>query len=196
MQRDHDHNVYLEWLYLEADGGLAGADRAQLQRHLLSCAECRHEQERLPVLFDLLSSDRVEVREGFTEQVMSSLPPAGWEARHPRAWVSAAAVLAVLIGFSALLVGTSGGQIEGVGAVVAIAELFRSTITAGSGLLAASWQGLGMAVGEIAGGSPMQTAVFALFVLGVNVLFFRLLMRSWRRPLPDRAGRSSKPRSD
>lgn len=195
MQHDQDHNQYLEWLYLEADGGLAGPDRARLQHHLLSCAECRREREQLPALFDLLASDRVEVREGFADQVMSSLPPAGWEARYPRAWISAAAVLAVLIGFSALLVGTSGGQLEGVGAVLAIVELFRSTITAGSGLLAASWQGLGMAVGEIAGGSPLQTAVFALFVLGVNVLFARLLLRSWRRPLPDRAGRASK-RSD
>ncbi len=192
MQHDQDHNVYLEWLYLEADGGLAGSDRALLQRHLLSCAECRREREQLPALFDLLSSGRVEVREDFADRVMSSLPPAGWEARHPRTWTAAAAVLAVLIGLSALLVGLSGGELEGVGAVVAIAELFRSTITAGSGLLAASWHGLGMAIGEVVVGSPVQTGVFALFVLGVNVLFVRLLMRSWRRPVAERLGRDSK----
>lgn len=186
MQHEPEHNVYLEWLYLEADGELSGPERARLDRHLVSCAECRRVRDELPALFDLLDSDRVEVRPGFTDEVMSALPPAGWEARHPRAWVSAAAVLVALIGLSALLVGTSGGQMEGVGVVVAIAELFRSTMTAGAGLLTASWQGLGMAMGEIAGASPAQMGVFALFVLGVNVLFVRLLLRSWRKPLPER----------
>lgn len=180
MPRDPDHNVFLEWLYLEADGGLTTSERAQLHRHLLSCARCRREREELPALFDLMSSDRVAVREDFTEQVMSSLPPAGWQARNPRSWVAAAVVMVLLSGASALLIGAGAGEIPGGGALVAIAELFRSTVTAGAGLLAASWQGLGMAVGEAVGGSPVQTIVFALFVLAVDILFLRLLMRSWK----------------
>ncbi len=180
MARDTDHNVYLEWLYLEADGGLSTAERAQLHRHLLSCARCRREKEELPALFELLASDRVEVREGFTEEVMSSLPAAAWEARYPRSWIAAVSILVVLSGLSAILVGAGAGELPGAGALVAIAELLRSTVTAGAGLLAASWQGLGMAVGEIIGTSPVQTAVFALFVLGVDILFLRFLIRSWK----------------
>lgn len=181
MPRDPDHNVFLEWLYLEADGGLTTAERARLHRHLLSCVRCRREKERLPALFELLAAGRVETREGFTERVMASLPAAGWEARQPRSWVAAALILAALTGLSALLVGSGGAAaLPGAGALVAIVELFRSTVAAGAGLLAASWQGLGMAVGELIGGSPVETAVFALFVLFVDVLFLRFLMRSWR----------------
>ncbi len=193
QQRDPDHNQYLEWLYLEADGELAAAERAQLQHHLLSCAECRREQEELPALFDLLSSDEIEVREGFTDEVMSSLPAAGWEARHPRAWVAAAALLVALVGISTLLVTLSGAEPQGLGALVAIGELFGSAVTAGAGLLTASWQGLGMAAGEVVGGSVAQTIAFTLFVLGVNVLFVRLLLRSWKREAAtERVGKSSK----
>lgn len=180
MPRDPDHNVFLEWLYLEADGGLSTAERAQLHRHLLSCARCRREKQELPALFELLASDRVEVDEEFTARVMSSLPPAGWEARHPRSWISAVVILVLLSGLSALLVGAGAGELPGAGVLVAIAELFRSTVTAGAGLLAASWQGLGAAVGAVIGGSPVQALVFALFVLGVDILFIRFLMRSWK----------------
>ncbi len=179
MPRETDHNVFLEWLYLEADGGLSTAERAQLHRHLLSCARCRREKEELPALFELLASDRVEVRDGFTEKVMSALPAAGWEARHPRSWIVAAALIAALGGLSAILVGAGAGDLPGSGALVAIAELFRSTVSAGAGLLGASWQGLGMAVGQIVGGSATQAIVFGLFVVAVDVLFLRFLIRSW-----------------
>ncbi len=179
MSRDRDHNVFQEWLYLEADGGLTTAERAQLHRHLLSCSRCRREKEELPALFEMLSSDRVEVREGFTEAVMSSLPAAGWESRHPRSWIAAAAILIGLIGLSAMLVGTGGAELPGAGPLLAIAELFRSAATAGAGLLTASWQGLGMAVGESLGGSPLPMIVFAIFVLALDVLFVRFLLRSW-----------------
>ncbi len=188
MPRDPDHSVYREWLYLEADGGLTTPERARLHRHLLSCARCRREKEQLPALFELLAGSRVEAREDLVERVMSSLPPAGWEARHPRSWIVAALLLAAVSGLSALMVGGGAGQLPGASALVSIAELFRSTIAAGAGLLAASWQGLGMAVGELIGRSPVETIVFALFVLGVDVLFLRFLVRSWRT---ERVGRGA-----
>lgn len=176
-----DHTVYEEWLYLEQDGGLSVAERAELHRHLLSCSRCRREGARIPALFDFLSDERVEVRQGFSDEVMASLPPAGWEARNPRAWVAAAVLLAMLGVASALLVGF-GGEMPGTGVFGAMAELFISTVTAGAGLLSASWQGIGMAVREAVGGSPVQTLVFTLFVVGIDVIFLRALMRSWRRP--------------
>jgi anti-sigma factor RsiW len=176
-----NHSTYEEWLYLEADGGLSTAERAQLHRHLLSCSRCRRESEQVPALFEFLSSGQVEVREGFSDEVMAALPAAGWEARNPRSWVVAAVLLIALGGLSALLVG-AGGEMQGTGVVGAIAELFLTTVTAGAGLLSASWQGIGMAVSEAIGGSALQTLVFTIFVVGVDVLFLRSLIRSWRRP--------------
>ena len=78
------------------------------------------------------------------------------------------------------VVGMGSEAAPGGGVFAAILDLFASTMMAGAGLLAASWQGLGMAVGEITGGSAVQTGVFALLVLGVDVLFLRFLVRSWR----------------
>lgn len=185
MPEATDHNLYTEWIYLDADGGLEPAERAQLDRHLLSCAECRREKDELPALFDLLSSDRVPLADDFTDRVMSSLPAAGWEARHPRSWVAAAIALVVLVGLSAGLVVSSSAPAAG--PLAAVIDLFAAAATAGAGLLAASWQGLGMAVGELVGGSALQTGVFALFVLCLDVLFVRFLMRSWRREAPARS---------
>lgn len=177
-----DHSIYEEWLYLEADGGLSTSERAQLHRHLLSCSRCRRESDQVPALFEFLASGQVEVREGFDQQVMAALPAAGWEARNPRSWVVAVALLVTLGALSALLVGAGGGEMQGSGMVGAVAELFLSAVTAGAGLLTASWQGIGMAVSEAIGGSPMQMLIFTIFVVGVDVLFLRSLIRSWRRP--------------
>ena len=108
--------------------------RAQLERHLLSCDECRQEREQLPALFDLLATSRVDPAPDFTDRVMSSLPPAGWEARHPRAWVAAAMVLVVLGALSAALAGIGAGTGQTAGPVTAIFDLFASAMTAGAGL--------------------------------------------------------------
>lgn len=195
MSRDIEHAVYEEWLHLEPDGGLTTAERARLHRHLLSCAECRRESEELPELFGLLDGSKVPVEEGFGERVMSALPAAGWQARRPRSWSVAAALLVALLGLSATLVSIDGaGGVESAlpigGALLAIVELFRSTLLAGAGLSTASWQGLGMAVGELLHGSPVNTAVFALFVLGIDFLFIRLLMRTARARAHDGAAAS------
>ena len=192
MRQDMDHNTYLEWVYLDADGGLGPAERSRLQRHLLTCAECRREREALPALFDLLESERMAPDDAFVDRVMSSLPPTAWEARHPRGLIAASVALVLLVGGVSLLAALGSTQAPGAGPLMAVIDLFGSAVLAGAGLLGASWQGLGMVAGELLGGSATGIAVFTLFVLGIDFLFLRLLMRSWKlRTVAARAERGS-----
>ena len=62
-----------------------------------------------------------------------------------------------------------------------------TTAVAGAGLLTASWQGLGLALGEIFGGSKLTLAVFAVFVAGVDFLFVRYLLRQPSKALARKA---------
>ena len=59
-----DHNIYEEWLYLEADGGLSTAERAQLHRHLLSCSRCRKESREVPAVPRVRPVPRARVARG------------------------------------------------------------------------------------------------------------------------------------
>ena len=68
-----------------------------------------------------------------------------------------------------------------IGTLTAIAELLRSAALAGTGLLAASWSGVGLALGDLLSRSPVGFAAFGLFVLGVDFLFLRYLWRVSRR---------------
>ena len=74
-----------------------------------------------------------------------------------------------------------------------MAELFGSAALAGAGLLAASWSGVGLALGEILSRSTMGLVAFGVFVLGIDCLFLRYLWRLSRREalVP---GRPSHPR--
>ncbi len=131
--------------------------------------------------------------------MLSALPPTGWESRYPRAWAGALVLLALLAAATTVVVALGSGDPSGRlplgAAAVALAELFRSALLAGAGLLSASWQGLGMAIWEALGGSKLSFALFAVLVLGVDLLFLRFLSRSWRAeptgsPSAERSGRS------
>ena len=66
-------------------------------------------------------------------------------------------------------------------------ELFRSAAVAGSGLLTASWTGVGLVVERSLEESSGGFIAFALLVVGLDLLFLRLLARSLRgRPAPER----------
>ena len=178
-----EHATLKEWLHLAADGGLSPRERMALQRHLPSCAECRREAAELERMDALLESSAVPVRPGFAAEVMAGLPAAGWENRTPGSWRVAAALAAVLVlvsgvlGFGAL----SGPAPRGVG--WALFDLLRSALAAGSGLLAASWNGLGLAVSALFAGSKVAFAAFVVVVVGVDLLFLRLLARRRVRAL-------------
>ena len=72
---------------------------------------------------------------------------------------------------------------------VAVFDLFRSSLVAGAGLLDASWRGLGLALGRLFDGSWLNLVAFGVFVLGVDALFLRLLLKTRRRVRQTAAGR-------
>jgi anti-sigma factor RsiW len=173
-----------EWLL--ADGGeLEPAAAARLERHLAACPECRAERAGLAALDALVSRCRLAVRPDFRDQVMAALPVVGWEARHPRTWTFPAAVIFLLAGVATALLGSGAAPLDpsaasGWDALVAVAGLFHAAVLAGSGLLAASWRGVGMVFDSAL--SPATFWGFALFVLCLNLLLISLLRR--RRELP------------
>lgn len=187
-----------EWLDLEAPSGQTAP--SAVRRHLEQCSECRAERETLTRLHRALSESRAAVRPDFRAQVMRSLPAAPWEGRAPRSWRLPLAAFAVLGGTAAALAGLSGAQLDpGVPfltALAALAGLFQSSLVAGAGLTAASWSGVGAALGEFLGGSKLNLAAFVVVVAGIDVLLVSLLRRHRSAPVtvrpdsfPDPTGR-------
>jgi anti-sigma factor RsiW len=171
-----DHNTYREWLNLDVDGALGEEHRAQLTEHLATCAACRAEREKLLAFAGLLQKNRVAVRADFREQVLSSLPTAGWESRSPRTWAFPAAVFVLLAGIAASVMGSRGPHSSLLSALAAVSGMFRASAVAGAGLLAASWKGLGMAFAAVLS-SPMSLGAFALVVVCLNLLLVSLLRK-------------------
>jgi hypothetical protein len=130
-----------------------------------------------------LQRDVIPLREGFRAEVLSALPAAPWAAtRRQRSHGSyrwAAALLVALAGFSALLFTVAGAGASPGGplsAVAAVADLLVVSLVAGAGLLAASWSGVGMAVGEVLSASP-GTLVGAALLLSFLILLLYTLVR-------------------
>ena len=182
--KNTDHSAYREWLYLELDGALNPLQRKDLRDHLAVCFECRREQGELIALDEMLIASRIAVRSDFTEDVMSALPPAAWQARSPRSWGAAVAVLVMLLVGAAALVTTAGQGLTSISTVATllatVADLFRSSIVVGAGLLGASWKGLGLAMQEILSGSIWNLLAVGALVLAVNMLLIGLLRRRYR----------------
>ncbi len=181
-----DRETLREWLYREQEGDLAPAEAAELAAALARDPGLAREREELGHLSRLLASESLPVRPGFRHQVMSALPPAGWEAQHPRSWWLAASLFLILAGAGAALVGLGSGRLAGEGAlfsaVAALTDLFRSAALAGAGLLAASWKGLGLTLGHVADGSRLTAAALGFGVLCLNLLFLALWRGARRAP--------------
>ncbi len=133
----------------------------------------------------LLAESRIAVRPDFRTAVMSALPPAGWESRHPRTWSFPLAACFLLATFaaSAVVFFLGGGSAQGagagsslLGAAVAIGNLLQAAVLAGAGLLTATWKGFGLAIGE-ALSTPLRMILFGVVVLGLNLLLVSLLRR-------------------
>lgn len=178
--RRPDHNIYRDWLNMDAEGELSPAQRAELEEHLASCASCRAEREDLLALDGLLRKHSVAVRPDFKDAVLSSLPTAGWESRHPKTWSFPAAVFLLLAGIAAALFGSAqlgtAGSGSGSSVLLAVAGLVRATVQAGAGLLAASWKGVGLVIGEVIA-SPVSLAALAVLVICLNLILISMLRR-------------------
>jgi anti-sigma factor RsiW len=175
-----DHNTYREWLTLDADGMLDGGERALLDDHLASCADCRKERDENLALDALLQRSALPVRADFRESVMSALPTAGWEARSPRAWRFTAAVIVLLGALAAALMSAgSAPASSGLGTLAAVGGMLQAAVVAGAGLLGASWKGLGMVIDKVIA-SPVSLGAFGFLVLCLNLFLVSLIRR--KRP--------------
>ena len=134
----------------------------------------------------LLTSSRVEVDPALKGRVLAALPPAAWESRKPASW-SVAAVLLALIGGASVALAALGGASPIAGTILGLVDMLRSATLTGAGLLTASWQGVGMAIQDSLGASPLALAAFGIVVAGLDVLFLRFLLRASRSPAPARA---------
>lgn len=170
---------------VRAEGALSATERARLEEHLAGCADCRQERASLRLVHTRLAASVVQPREGFTGEVMRALVPAPWEARAVVVWRWPFAMLLVLGGLAAILLGGAVAELEpragSFDAFVALARLLESAALAGAGLLGASWQGLGSGLAEWLAASKTHLATAGLFVLALNLLFLRLLRPSSRK---------------
>jgi len=178
------HADYLELVYLEIDGELSQRETRELNEHASSCLECRAIRREMPFLNSVLDEIKIDAHPDFARRVVENLPPAAWEMRRPSSWRVAAIAFLGLFGAAYALTFQSeslGEALPWIGTLAAMAELFRSAALAGAGLLAASWSGVGLALGEILSRSTMGIVAFGVFVLGIDCLFLRYLWRLSRR---------------
>lgn len=135
-------------------------------------------------LHRVLREDRVAVREGFQQRVMAALPEPAWRtsrARSARLYPAlVAALLACTVGATFLLSGLADQPLAGTG--LALADFFQTTLLAGSGLLGATWVGLGFGLEKLFASSGVSLFAFGAAVLFLNLLFFSLLRRRGAAP--------------
>jgi len=177
-----EHDRYREWLTLEPASRAAATldERRRLEQHLSVCSECRTERGQLARMDSLLEEARLDVRQGFRQDVMRSLPAGGWEGRSPRSWRLPVAVMLLLGAASALLFGLySAETVPGMplaGALTAIAEAVTTGLLAGSGMLWASWRGVGLVLDTLF--NPSATIALVVLVFCLDVLVLALVARS------------------
>jgi anti-sigma factor RsiW len=174
-----EHERWEEWVDLAADGGLGVAERQELDRHLAACAACRAALADAEAVLARLAAARVDVRPGFAREVLAAVEPAPWEARTLRAWRLPLALLALVGGASAAILGFGAAELTpgggSGGALAVLVDLLRAAFVAGSGLAAASWQGLGSAIGAWLGASAVNWLAAIALAGGANYFLWRLV---------------------
>ncbi len=154
-----------EWLDAAAEDGAAGAEEAGWA-----------------ALHRALREDRIAVRDGFQQRVMAALPEPAWQRSRSRGIYPAlvAALLVSTLGATFLLSGLADQPLAGTG--LAIADFASTTLLAGSGLLFATWVGLGFGLEELFARSGGSLVAFGIGVLFLNLLFVSLLRRRSAAP--------------
>ena len=172
-----------EWMDLDVDGALDAPQKAQLTERLRADSELADERGSLESLHQLLAESRIAVEPGFQARVMAALPHPAWRRstadRGIPAWgAPLAAMLVFALGAAWLLAG-SGLLTAGVvgGTAVALLDLASTSVLAGSGLLFATWQGLGWGLGEVLGDSILNLVAFGTLVVCLNLLLVSMLRR-------------------
>ncbi|HSM13332.1 MAG TPA: zf-HC2 domain-containing protein [Thermoanaerobaculia bacterium] len=188
-----EHEKYRQWLDLEVDGSLEPAESGRLAAHLEACAACRDERDRLVALAERMRSARIAVRPGFSAEVMAALGSAPWEARPAHPWrvpVALAAALAAVAALAWNLAGASSAASGGAwAALAALGDLVRTGLLAASGLALATWAGVGSAVAEWLGASPLRWLAAVGAVVGFNYVALRLIRSRSAVRVPERGRR-------
>ena len=176
MREAHDNQ--LAELDLWVDGALSESEAIALGQRLEHDRDLQVERHRLEALREALVQQRVEPPDGFADAVMARLPQR--HRRTVRPWaLAAAATLAVGLGAAGMLRwGLRGAAGDGALApLLTVGDFFATVLLAGSGLLAASWRGVGQLVAGWLGESPVNLVVGVVLVVGVNLLLVSLLRR-------------------
>lgn len=184
-----------EWLDAAGELCLDESGAARLAAELASDARLAADAAGWNALHRALREDRIEVRAGFEQRVMAALPEPAWRTSRSRSWgaypVLVAALLACTVGATFLLSGLADQPLAGTG--LALADFFQTTLLAGSGLLGATWVGLGLGLEELFASSGASLLAFGVAVLFLNLLFLSLLRRRGAAPA---AARASAPEDD
>ena len=215
MTRTDDTSLF-EWIDAAAEGTLADADRARLERALDARPELATERtiahrlhrllatDRIPVregfarrvaaeitaltrLDHLLATDRIPVREGFAQRVRSAIER-DTSAANRAAWHVPVALAAGLLVAATFLMSAGGGVAGSLGTFAAVADFFQTATLTGAGLLGATWQGITIAFDEMLVGSRSSIVALIVGVVCLDLLFVRMLRR---RPRAAAIGRDT-----
>jgi hypothetical protein len=172
-----EHATVRDLLNLELDGCLSAEQQAHLDAHLAGCPQCRADRDQLRALAGLLQRSALPVQPEFRQRVMASLPAAGWESRHPRAWSFPAAVFAALLAAGAALLGAGSARWgSAYGVLAALGGLLRAALAAGIGVTTVSWRWFELFVQQLLA-SPASLAMFGVFVVCLNLVLLSLIRR-------------------
>ena len=172
--------VRQQWLDALADGSLIEAmtedERLRFAAEVGNDPRLEADRQCWEALHRILREDRIPVRDGFAEKVLTALPEPAWQPSSTRFYPGlVAALLICTIGATYLLAGLADQPLAGTG--LALADFLQTTLLAGSGLLAATWVGLGFGLEKVFATSGASLAAFAILVTCLNLLFVSLLRR-------------------
>ncbi len=186
-----DSATWKSWVDLDLEGELRDEDKARLEALAETEPRVQAERRALEQLRHMIDDDRIEVRPGFAARVMAALPHAVWERRASStglpAWALPLAAMLVLALGGALLLGGAeeAGRFTGVG--LALLDFIQVTFLAGSGMLFASWRGVGFGIEQLIADSGMNLLAMVAGVVCLNLLFLSMLRR---RPRATEAAKS------
>lgn len=186
--KNMDQALLREWVDLDLDGELPTASKETLRQEMSKHPELLQERQSLESLHGMLRETKMDARPQFADQVMAALPVAAWEKNSAPGRVPVWALpvaLVVLMGTASSLIlssNLSGHHVLETGLM--LADLMKTSVLAGSGLLFATWRGMGFGVEEMVADSTLNLAAFGALVLCLNLLFVSLLRR---RPAVARA---------
>lgn len=178
-----DSTTWKKWVDQDLEGELLGPEKERLEEVQAVDAGARAERRALSSLHRMFAAGRVAVRGGFQARVMAALRPAWWEERRASsqpAWALPVAAMLFLGMGAALTLGRidatgDAGRFMGLG--LALLDFGQTTFLAGSGMLLATWRGVGFGLEQVIGDSGTHLLALAALVFFLDLLFIAMLRR-------------------